>query len=311
MSDAPKVLIVRFSAIGDCVMTAWSVTSIRNEFPNAHITWAVEKRCRETIDCDHLVNQVAIFDRAKEPSSLVRFQRLLRSYLSLREQRYDWGIDFQGHGKTALALRIARPRKRLAVSGSDFFSARLNPRLKAPAPGLHIIEKNQLALSYFGDFFLPERPLMPVPPLKSGQPDPDVVIAVGAGQPAKTWPISKWEETAHLLSQSGLQITFIGGAKDPHPRATLGRDCVGKLSLAESMALIARARIVLCGDTGAGHIAAAYGVPVVSIFGPTSPATYRPWTITGTVLHNGPSVDDVSVEEAVDAVLGMVRERVV
>lgn len=291
-------------------MTAWAATAIRLKYPEAQITWAVEKRCASTLDLDQLVNHRVGFDRSRGASHRGRLPGLIRSYLKLRGQGFDWGIDFQGHGKTALALRIAKPRERIAVGASDPFSARLNPIMTPPPRGIHVIERNHLALSSFGEFEVPERPLMPSLCRTGPGCGADVVIAVGAGQPAKTWPIDRWEEASRALSKRGLRVVLIGGPGDPIPNTVAGENWVGKLTLAESMAAIASAGCVLCGDTGAGHIAAAYGTPVVSIFGPTSPRTYRPWTANGCILHRGSSVEDVSVEEAVYEVGERVKEPV-
>ena len=67
------------------------------------------------------------------------------------------------------------------------------------------------------------------------------------------------------------------------------------------MAVIARSSLVLAADTGAGHLAAAYGVPVVSIFGPTDPEEFRPYSDAGIVLKSGDRTDDVSPEQVVMA----------
>ncbi len=309
MAESPRVLLVRFSAIGDCVMTAWNATSVRLLYPESHITWAVEKRCHAVIDEDLLVNESAVFDRSKGGVSAGKWWRQIRSYLQLRQQHFDWGIDFQGHGKTALALRIACPGKGLMVRSTDKFSMRLN-RVAGPALcGEHTIEQNQRALANFGGFEVPDLPLMPKLP-NAGKLRFDVVIAVGAGHPSKTWNLDRWLSAKAQLANYGLRVGLIGGPQDPLPDNPDEGNMVGKLTLRQSMEVIANSSCVLCGDTGAGHIAAAYGVSVVSIFGPTSPVLYRPYTQAGVVLQNGSEVNEVSVEEAVEAVLGCLRRAV-
>ena len=94
---------------------------------------------------------------------------------------------------------------------------------------------------------------------------------------------------------------FIGGAEEKAPFVNGALDKVGKLDLHETMSVIANSAITLAADTGAGHIAAAYGVPVVSVFGPTAPDEFRPYTERGIVLKNGETTSDVTADEILTA----------
>ena len=94
---------------------------------------------------------------------------------------------------------------------------------------------------------------------------------------------------------------FIGGPGEVAPQVEGAIDLVGKLSLFETMAAIAHSSLTLAADTGAGHIAPAYGVPVVSVFGPTDPEEFRPYTDRGIVLKNGSETRAVAPEEIVRA----------
>jgi ADP-heptose:LPS heptosyltransferase len=88
-------------------------------------------------------------------------------------------------------------------------------------------------------------------------------------------------------------------------------DLVGKLSLRESMAWIAHSQLHLAADTGSGHIAAAYGVPVVSLFSNKSPARSRPWGDRVTVLHNGPDASKIDPDEVVGAAAAWLQDHAV
>jgi len=83
---------------------------------------------------------------------------------------------------------------------------------------------------------------------------------------------------------------------------------VGKLGLRETMSVIASSSLTLAADTGAGHLAAAYGVPVVSIFGPTDPDEFRPYTDRSVVLKEGQSTGLVRPEQVVESALKLWRE---
>jgi len=126
----PRFLIVRFSAIGDCVMAAWATTAIRNRFPDAFICWAVEERCSPVIDRKRLVDKVVEIPRERwrgKKASPTVLREQIAICDGLRRLKFDYGFDLQGHLKTALCLRFAFPRKRVSVGATDSVSRLLNP----------------------------------------------------------------------------------------------------------------------------------------------------------------------------------------
>ncbi len=300
--ETPSFLLVRFSAIGDCVMAAWAATSIRKRFPRSELVWAVETRCAPVIDMERLVTSTHEFPRdrwkANRWSPQIWREQMLR-YSALRRMRFDFGLDLQGHSKTALCLRIAAPSRRLAARATDPIARRLNPTLMEPADA-HIVEWNHHALSELGEFELPDRPFMP----QIGRPvDPRVVtLSVAAGNATKRYPLNGWRQVAAAMREEGFEVHVVGGPQDD-PLGDEGVDLVGKLTLSETMSEIACSRLHLAADTGTGHIAAAYGVPVVSVFGPMHPNKYRPFSKDATVLHVSERPWDVKPEEVIEAAL--------
>lgn len=311
-----RALVVRFSAIGDCVMAVPVADSIRRRYPDAHITWAVEPRCSPVIETKRLVNSLALFARddwEKSRWSPSTWLDQLRAYTSLRKYRFDIGIDLQGHSKTALCLRLAKPKKRISARGHDALSKRLNPITPIARGDMHTVEHNLLTLSQLGDFPTDARFVMPdlteeraaVKKLfPSGKPV--ATISVSTGNRKKTYPLESWAKVGESLQKSGFCVAFLGGPGDPPSPLPGAVDLVGKLALADTMAAVSLSDIHLAGDTGSGHMAAAYGIPVVSVFGQTNPAHYRPYTERGMVLDGDGSTANVKPEEvilAADALL--------
>ncbi len=102
----------------------------------------------------------------------------------------------------------------------------------------------------------------------------------------KRWPIERWKDAGYYLDQLGFQIVLTGGSapeeinyiQELHnqlPKNTI--NLAGKLSLAELSSLISQAKIFIGPDTGITHLAAATGIPVIAIFGPTNPVKWAPW----------------------------------
>ncbi len=301
-----RVLVVRFRAIGDCVMAAWPTSAIRQKYPDANITWAVERICAPVIDDVRLANRVVAFPRDQWKRERWRVRTLaeqLRYYLSLRESPYDLGIDLQGHSKTAMALRISGARRRVAVHATDSFARALNPVPIQRAPGTHWVDHHMAVLNTVEPFPQVARPLMPeLPPLPEGFPAGKVVsLCTGGSSAIKQYPREHWQAVARGLEAQGCQVVTVGGPQDP-PLDTPCVNYVGKLTLKESMAVIAASAGHIAPDTGTGHMAAALGVPVISLFAddPIQISTFRPYTDQGTVLtaHTPAEIDPAEIIRA-------------
>jgi ADP-heptose:LPS heptosyltransferase len=179
----------------------------------------------------------------------------------------------------------------------------LNPVLPRPSQPMHTVEWNHTVINHLGDFPMPMKPILP--DVGAERDAKLVTISVSAGAAEKAYPLSQWEVVASQLMAEGFHVTFLGGRTDPHP--AVGKDLVGKLRLKDTLRLVASSAIHLAADTGTGHMAAAVGTPVVSVFGPTDPTRFRPYSDNATVLHAGSRTGDVSATSILDsarAVLG-------
>jgi ADP-heptose:LPS heptosyltransferase len=124
---------------------------------------------------------------------------------------------------------------------------------------------------------------LPVPPGPSPAPDA-VVVHPGAAFPARRWPPGRFATVVRDLAAAGHRVVLTGSAGERDlargiaEAAGLGDDAVlaGRTGLAELAALVAGAALVVCGDTGVGHLATAFGTPSVLLFGPTPPRLWGP-----------------------------------
>lgn len=292
-------------------MAAHVPSRIRRTLPEAYIGWAVEGRCADVVDTGRLIDFRHEIHRGrlrKRRWSPATWREVLAYYARLREKRFDVGLDLQGHSKTGVCLRLASPKRRLAVKATDPFVRLLNPVMDPPAGAKHVVEHALACLANVMDSEADSKPIMPdVAPYRAralaGVPKdkPLITIAVNAGQPDKAYPLDSWKLVAEALVGDGLTVAFVGGPESRAPALPGTVDLVGKLTLAETMAAIVASSAHLAGDTGAGHIAGAYGVPGVSVFGPTDPAVFRPYSETCLVLREGLDTANVTVDQVIGA----------
>jgi ADP-heptose:LPS heptosyltransferase len=125
------------------------------------------------------------------------------------------------------------------------------------------------------------------------------VIHAVAATPEKTWPADCFLAVAARLAKSGLVPVFIGGPDDDLTPFAEFRTL--QASLSEVKSLLASASLFVGNDSGPAHMAAAFGVPSVVIFGASDPAIWGPWRTTGEVVSDPGGIWDVMVGQVVDA----------
>lgn len=300
-----RILAVRFSAIGDCVMAAWPVTALREAMPAARIVWALESRCAPVVRCPGLADRVFALPREAWKSARwapATWSSQVRSYLGLRGERFDVAFDFQGHSKTALLARLSGARMVVANRGTDAFARAILRPVQPPADAVHEVE---LGLSLVRSWAPAPAGLPMMPP--SGPRVPRLItVQTGAGEARKAYPAESWAKVADLLAEEGFRVVLIGGLADPEP-ACRAESLVGRCTLAEAVDWVARSAVHLAADTGTGHVAAAYGVPAVSVFGPTDPARFRPYGRDVVVLR-APRPADVEPPDVAQAAAALSKE---
>src|SRR5262249_27992100 len=119
--------------------------------------------------------------------------------------------------------------------------------------------------------------------------------------PSKAWPAERFADIADHLHVGGLEPVFLAGpADDPSPFAKYS--AVRNAGLDRVKSLISGASLFVGNDSGPAHIAAAFGVPVVALFGPSNPVTWSPWRTESQVLVSKGPIETISVEQVATAV---------
>lgn len=316
-----RILVVRLGSMGDIVHTLPAVATLRHAFPTAHIGWVVEERwgellCaagaarrgptspeRPLVDAVHTVDTFA-WRAAMFSDETRREVRSLRT--ALREVHYQVALDFQGAWKSAILAQLA---------GAESLFGSRRPR-EAPASlfytrqielgGRHIVEQN-LSLAQCVAPGMPPQLRFDLPrdaaaeahcegELRRLNVQEFAILNPGAGWGAKRWPAERYGEVARALAQRGMaSLVNYGPGEESLARevAERSQDAAHPFpcTLGELIALTRRARLFVGGDTGPVHIAAALGIPVVAIYGPTDPARNGPFgNGPVAVLRSGESV---------------------
>jgi heptosyltransferase-1 len=296
-----RILIVRLGALGDVVHAIPVAAALRRAFPAARIDWLVSAKHREILDLVPVVDRrLVINDRRSAASSEASGVSMFAAIRELRAARYDVAIDLQGLIKSAILARASgAPR---VVGFSSRYARERAARLfytESYDPGRgglydvretrHVVDINLGLLGVLG-IAAPAREF-PIEAVDSAAArsartqagGPYALLNPGAAWPNKRWPPERLAAIAAALrARHGLRSVVLWGPGE-EPLAGAVADAADgaaivspKTSIADVVALARGAVLMVSGDTGPTHIAAALGTPIVGIYGPTRPTRNGP-----------------------------------
>lgn len=293
-----EVLILRLRSLGDVVLTTPALEALRAWRPDLRVVVAVEPRFAPILEGNPAVTEVFSVRRFFAASARLALRR--------------FPIVFNQHGGPTSALLAAASLAPVRVAWQRSQFAFLSNVL-VPGPeafygprGVHTAEHRVTQLYWLG---LPRGPvpaarvypqtaaLAAVERLLAGHGiEPGRAYAVlqpGAGYATRRWALEHFASLAAWLAEDcGLRVVVALG---PAERGTMEQAqtlfrppavLAGGLDLRHLAALLSRARLAVCNDTGTTHVAAAAGCPVVAIFGSSNPVYWRPWASASRVVMN-------------------------
>ncbi|MEE9235083.1 MAG: lipopolysaccharide heptosyltransferase I [Candidatus Acidoferrales bacterium] len=294
-----RFLIVRLGSLGDIVHALPAVATLRAAFPQAHIDWLVEARWQELLAGNPDVTNVVGVDTFAWRRGVLRpgVWRSVRQFgRRLRGRRYDVALDLQGLYKSALLARLSGARERLGFEAGflkEAGAARFYTRRVRPPENTHVIEMNLALVKAAGAtepqvrFPLPARPEDDAAVeelLRKNKLREFFVLSPGGGWGSKCWPGERYALLHNALArQRGWRSVINAGPGEEQLASELMVRCrVTKpvhfpLTPAQLVALLRRTRLLVSGDSGPLHLAAALGKPVVGLYGPTDPVRNGPF----------------------------------
>jgi heptosyltransferase-1 len=307
-----RIVIMRAGAHGDILMGTPLLSAIRREYPAAHITWIVEHTECDAINANPHIDDYILWNskhwkrmvrRCNAPMWIFHALRLLKE---LRRRRYDTFISFQPEEWPLLARGIAAP---LSIGVFDTFrrfygADRASPNMRLyrhayahPNLPAHRIDQYLLALEALGIRGPVSKHMTMgysaeddaaahcrLEEWKIGRGVPYAVLAPLTTWPTKCWPAERYAALGDILSSRyGMPIVLIGTKKEAPAIEAIAAGmasnpvvAAGALTFRQMAAVIDHASVLVSGDTGPMHVAAAVDTPYVALFGATSADWYGP-----------------------------------
>jgi lipopolysaccharide heptosyltransferase I len=285
-----KLLIIKPSSLGDVVHSLPFLNVVRECFPRAEIHWVIAKGLEGLLENHPMVQKLWVINKdqwkkiARLQGTVSEFRNLL---IALRGESYDIAVDLQGLLRSGILTAATRAPVRLGFSEAREGSRLFYTHRITGGREVHAVDRYLKIASALGcdtgtiTFALPlVTESQEIRQLKQELGD-YVVLAPGARWKTKQWPAERFGRLASMLS---IRSIIIGSEDDE----SLAKEAVshsegkavsmaGNTDIKEMISLIRKARFMVTNDSGPMHIAAACGVPVVALFGPTSPARTGPY----------------------------------
>jgi lipopolysaccharide heptosyltransferase II len=311
-----RILVIRLDLIGDLVLSMTLVRALKRTYPQAEIDLFALPASAKVVMHDPELTEIITYDPNvwRRPKALIQPKNWREAFSlrrRLRARHYDIAVSVFGPWAGIIAV-LSGAKRRVGFgreSYPGFMTDNVPGRHWRPGDHKHEVDYCLELAKSSGAITSPEDriPRLYVDPqacqqleqllMHQGVQQVKPVIACHVssnnGQ-SKRWPIPYWATLIDkLIREQGAQVIFTGAPVDTlliesisHRMQEQATNLAGKTSLPQLVALLQRADLVISGDSGPMHIAAAVGTPLIAIHGPTDPALSGPVSPTATILRS-------------------------
>jgi heptosyltransferase I len=299
MVNGGKILVVKPSSLGDVVHSLPFLNAIKTCFPKAEIHWVIAKGLEGLLEGNPMIDKLIVINKdlwknlSRAGNTLKEIRELFRQ---LRNEKYDIVVDLQGLLRSGLITRATHAPLRLGFHEAREGSRFLYTHKVKSGRNVHAVERYLKMAAELGCaahdmvFPFPFSAHAGIAAGKLADLGPYAVLVPGARWKTKIWPAENFGKVASMLP---LGSVIVGAGADRAIADTVvlhsgKKACslAGETNLKELIAIMRHAEVVITNDSGPMHIAAALNIPVIAIFGPTSPKRTGPYGAGHIVLQS-------------------------
>ncbi|MDR1401874.1 MAG: glycosyltransferase family 9 protein [Puniceicoccales bacterium] len=298
MDQRTKILIIKPSSLGDIIHGLQVAAIIKDCLPNVSIDWVVRDCFADIVRASSIAENIFPFHRGGG------FRKFVKLILGIRKFHYDYVFDMQGLARTGIMTYFARAGKKIGRSDAREF-AWLAYGKKIPLPEQPFPHAIDILLQ-----FLPELGLEPklraklkfaispsptvknLPRIGEAADPPMILLFPESRRMEKRWPY--FSKLAIMLAEKFPSFrTVIASTEFFSVGKNIPNVCnlSGRTSLTDAIHLVKKAALVIGNDSAPVHLAAAIGIPLVALFGPTDPKMFGPYPIGSESNHVIQSAD--------------------
>ena len=289
-ADVKKILVIKIKYIGDVVLAVPALRALRDRHPKAEIHVLTAEDAAHGLRHLPWINKVWALPRTRGKLRLSESLPMLRA---LRRERFDVSVDLVGNDRGAYLSRFIGATRRLGVVVTDAGS----PWLAKVMYNEFIDDPDSTRHQSVRDYYILQAWDIPKPVSWEAEVKSDpalaktaaewlpgnlVMLHVSTSQVKKEWSTTSWIELGHRLVASNYPVVFSSGASAREqellkPLREAGFTCLPPTpGLDLFIAILARPKLFICGDTAPLHLSAGLGVPTIGLFGATSTSCWAP-----------------------------------
>jgi len=293
-----KILVIKPSSLGDVVHSLPFLNVMRESFPRTEIHWVIAKGLEGLLENHPMVQKLLVInkDQWKEMKRIRGTVSEFRNLMgALKGESYDIAVDLQGLLRSGILTVASNAPVRLGFREAREGSRLFYTQSITGGREIHAVDRYLKIASAMGCDTRTVAFPMPLvkESLKIRQLKKEIgeyaVLAPGARWKTKQWPAERFGRLSSLLSMPSIIIG--SGSDEPLAQEAAAHSkgkaisMAGKTDIKELISLIRKAMFIVTNDSGPMHIAAACGVPVVALFGPTNPARTGPYGIGHVIIR--------------------------
>ncbi len=286
LPEGARTAIIRLRSLGDCVLTTPAIALLKRWRPDLAVGVSVEDRFRTVFEGNPAVNEILAPTwqavRRWKPSLCVNLHGGTRSQWMTALSGARWRVGFANHHTTlAYNVKIPRAQRILGVNRTVHTAEHLASAFFALGVPIQEVPRAQLFASE--------------PPITGRY----AVLHPFASAPEKQWPAERFCEVARYLDLWRITPLFLAGSADD--TGAFGAHQIVQGELSDAKSLLSKASVFIGNDSGPAHMAAAFGVPSVVLFGNSNPAVWSPWRTDYEIVVGPDGLREVSVSRVIAA----------
>jgi len=291
-----NILIVKLSAIGDVIHALPVAHALKQRYPEARITWVVEKPAYELLTNNPAIDEIIVFDKPKFKSIAGVLTNGYQLTKQLKAHHFDVAIDLQGLLKSAAISYLSGASQRFVYCNAREGSHLISERVCGEHQNGHVVDRYLDVAAHLAckvekvvfPLHITEQEIRTAEAIAKQAglqlANPYVVLAPGTNWASKCWPTAHFAKLADKLYDANVIPVLIGGPNDQRLAQEIIAntqvppiDLTGKTSMKQLAYITKGAQAFVGGDTGPMHLAVAVGTQVVTMFGPTDPKRNGPY----------------------------------
>jgi heptosyltransferase III len=295
-----NILAIKLRYLGDVLLATPTLHALKTAYPAARLSVLVNRGTEAVLRANPDVDEIILIDRG----SIVQQTRFV---WEIRRRRFDTVVDLTDGDRAAFLTWISGASVRIGFNAEERWTGRCYTTVVRPDAGVHRIERDMAAVLPLGAAIPNGVPRLRLTPEEDAAAEelaaqlgfskdrPWVMIQPGARYWFKAWPPERFAELADRLNDRfGCQIVVGGSPEEESLTQSVVRQAksrllsiAGRSDVRTLAALLKRSALFVGNDTGAMHIAAAVGTPVVGLFGPSNPREWGPRGSVTEIIYKG------------------------